>query len=73
MTSDHGENGWQEWSNHVLAELRRQNEWLASIQRTMNDINVEIAVLKVKAGVWGATGGLLVALTALLLGWLTKR
>ena len=66
--------GWNEWSRHVLAELERLDalhtnnvnalygridEYQRRHSRDLTDIKVEIAALKVKAGVWGLIGGLI--------------
>jgi hypothetical protein len=37
-------------------------EEIKEVRKEVGDIKVEIAVLKVKSGMWGAIGGLLVAL-----------
>lgn len=72
MTGDGHEDGWQEWSKHVLKELERQNEWLASIQKAITAIQIDVAILKLKAGAWGALGGLIAVAVALAVGWLHK-
>lgn len=60
---EHG-NGWKEWSKYVLKELERLNTCYASTDRRLQQISVDIAMLKVKAGLWGAMGGALpVAIT----------
>jgi len=51
------DNGWNEWSRHVLAELERLNGCYEDINKTVNKIHIEIAMLKVKSGMWGAIGG----------------
>lgn len=51
------DNGWNEWSKHVLAELERLNGCYDTISDSVNKIHVEIAMLKVKSGIWGAIGG----------------
>ncbi|MCK4624029.1 MAG: hypothetical protein KAV00_01875 [Phycisphaerae bacterium] len=70
MAPPQNENGWNEWQRHILAELKRMNEWLVSIQRRLDEVRLEtakeIAVLKVKAGIWGATAGALVLLLSYL-------
>ena len=50
-------NGWNEWSRHVLSELERLNKWNENIANKQNEILVQIAMLKVKSGVWGLIGG----------------
>ena len=51
------ENGWNEWSRHVLAELERLNSWSAEIANRQTTILVQISALKVKSGIWGLIGG----------------
>lgn len=61
------EDGWNEWRQFVLNELKRLNDCHEkSNQRTdhnqsvifkeIKKIAVEIGMLKVKSGVWGAIG-----------------
>jgi len=60
MTCDGG-NGWEEWRKHVLAEMARTNDWMASVEKRLQAARMEIAALKVKATGWGALGGCIVA------------
>lgn len=60
------ENGWSEWSKHVLIELERLDEGQKMLQTGINEVKIEIAKLKVKAGAWGFAAGLLPALGILL-------
>jgi len=57
-------NGWNEWSRHVLSELERNNDELKELRTALEGIRVEIATLKVKAGVWGAAAGLIPTIAA---------
>jgi len=50
-------NGWNEWSKHVLLELERLNECYDKLDIKTNKLFTEIATLKVKSGVWGLIGG----------------
>lgn len=56
-----GENGWNEWSRHVLAELKRlsdgQDRYQEKTDLAFMELKVEIAKLKVKSGIWGLMGG----------------
>ena len=68
-------NSWAAWHHHVLKELERTSECLAGIKRDIADLKEstarEIAVLKVKSGVWGVIGGAVPIL--ILLGlWVIK-
>ena len=60
------DNGWKEWSKHVLAELKRLNTCYEQMNGTIQEMKVEIATLKVKSGVWGAMAGLVPGLAAVI-------
>lgn len=59
------EDSWPEWSRHVLAELKRLNDNLAQVEdkidlikdEQITPLKVEIAMLKIKASIWGLIGG----------------
>jgi hypothetical protein len=70
----HDNNGWDEWRNHVLAELKRFNETFdehakSDLQKhaelkdliVSNKINntAEITEIKTKVKVWGTLAGFL--------------
>lgn len=71
-----GENGWNEWSRHVLAELKRlsdgQKEYQEKADAAFLDLKVEIANLKVKSGVWGLVGGAIPVAIGLLVSFFLK-
>ena len=48
---------WTRWSNFVLEELKRLNRNQEATSKEIGDIRVEIGMLQVRAGVWGALGG----------------
>ena len=50
-------NGWKEWSKHVLLELERLGSQQNDIQKEIHEIKMEIAMLKVKSGIWGLISG----------------
>ena len=60
-------NGWNEWSKHVLAELKRQNNNVEKLFSLTSQCKVEIAKLQVKASVWGGIGGVLAAIVAMMI------
>lgn len=77
------ENGWNEWSKFVLKELERQsdcidevNKSIARLTHDMNkrfeEVNIEIATLKVKAGLWGALGGAIPVALGLLIMFIKR-
>lgn len=53
--------GWQEWSKFVLKELKRLGDAYEKLNDNMgkdiSKIKAEIAILKVKSGVYGLVGG----------------
>lgn len=50
-------NGWDEWGRHVLKELERLNECFEKQQKQIQSMAADIAVLKIKSGVWGFMAG----------------
>jgi hypothetical protein len=66
-------NGWNEWSRHVLQELVRLNAEQQRLSDRMEKVLVEVSALEVKAGIWGALGGLLPAIGAILLMFLKGK
>lgn len=70
-------NGWTQYQKLVLAELERHSKQLEQINsqmhKQMSDLQVEIATLKVKSGVWGLMGGLIPVLVLVVLELLGKR
>ena len=68
MSEERGQNGWNEWSKHILSELERLNSSYESLMKEINrvndqtmkdmhDLKVDLATLKVKASLWGAAAG----------------
>ena len=60
-------NGWDEYRKLVLLELKQLNEGIKDIHKKIDLIQIkeitkireDVAGLKVKAGIWGATAGLI--------------
>lgn len=69
-------NGWNEWSRHVLAELKRFNLMINELDSKLNKMEVEntkeITALKVKAGLWGAIGASIPAAIAIIYTMMSK-
>lgn len=65
-------NGWEEWGKYVLKELERQNDCNAFLTEAVNSIKVDLAMLKLKSGIWGFLAGT-VPPTGLLLYFLIKE
>jgi len=54
-----GNNTWTEYSQLVLKTQEDHKELLQKILEKQNQQDIEIAMLKVKSGMWGAIGGLI--------------
>jgi hypothetical protein len=80
---DHDTNGWAEWKNHILLELKRFNEALdghtkadaenfEKLTALITTLKIDITTLKTKAGVWGSIAGIVssvaIAIAVALLG-----
>lgn len=80
MMAEQGFEGWGEYTRLTARELERlekalkeANEKLDRIRTDdMSLVKVEIATLKVKAGMWGAVAGAIPALVAILWYLFTK-
>jgi len=78
--SDAGLEGWGEYRRLILQELERLARQVQELNIKIDnfrasdiaDIKVEIAMLKVKAGVWGAIGAAIPVLAAAL-WWLLSK
>jgi len=49
----HDQDSWGAWQRHVLAELKRLSKSAEEIERDIGLIQKEIALLKLKSGLWG--------------------
>jgi hypothetical protein len=56
------ENGWSEYSKLVMSELNKHGDKLEKISEQMIRHGEELAQLRVKAGIWGAVSGTVVAI-----------
>lgn len=76
-------NGWTQYQKLVLAELERNAEGIKELNekkderlREMNaqfgEIKIQIAMLKVKAGIWGLMAGMIPVIIALAIQVLKK-
>ena len=74
------EDSWPEWSRHVLAELKRLNNNLAQVENKIDlikdgqitPLKVEIAMLKIKASIFGLVGGAIPVVLMVLIEILKK-
>lgn len=76
-------NGWNEWSKHVLAELERLNvcyeqlnekfdKKIGEVYDRINQLHTEVAMLKVKSGIWGLLAGAIPVAIALIIYYLRQ-
>ena len=56
------DNGFSKWQEYILQELKRLGEVIDKFDGKLDKINVAIAVLRVKSGIWGAIAGLIPAI-----------
>ena len=64
------QSGWEQYSKLVLHRLDAHEELLKTMNDTMTKVHVEIAMLKVKSGMWGVAGGIFSAVGLLLINFL---
>jgi len=60
------DNGWNEYEKLVMARLKEQTLGQTAIEKRLRNIEIEIALLKLRAGLFGALAGTVPALTAVL-------
>lgn len=72
MAPNEAGNGWDEWRNHVLSELKENKEDHKTIITKMDGLSLTIAALQVRSGVWGLLGGLVPVLIMVII-WYVER
>jgi len=73
--------GWNEYKLLVLDQIERVSRQVAELERKMDamraddiaSVKVEIALLKQKAGLWGAIAGIVPSALAALIWYLSHR
>lgn len=63
-----GGEGWPEYQRLVLKTLSDLTDGQQRVEDKLEALTIDVAMLKVKAGVWGAAAGMVPALAILLLG-----
>ncbi len=66
-------NDWNEYSRHVLNELKRLNKNIENIDRGQREIEKDIVKLQTKATMWGGIGGFVIALLTNSLVFLIRK
>ena len=65
-------NGWGQYQKLVMDKLGEHDEKFTSIEDKLMKIQVDIATLKVKAGVWGGVAGLIPVIVAIVMFYATQ-
>ena len=66
------DNGWSRYEKMVMEKLDDHDDKFGLIENKLTQIQVDIATLKVKAGVWGGIAGLVPVVLGLVLFFVTK-
>lgn len=72
MTKDEG-NGWDEWRNHVLLKLKDLQEAEKETQSQIKGVMTEVALLKLKASLWGGFAGLGAYAATMFMEWVKRK
>ena len=64
-------NGWDQYQKLVIDKLSDHDEKFTSIEDKLIKLQVEIATLKVKAGIWGGIEGLIPVVIAITMFYAT--
>ena len=65
------DSGWSKYEKMVIDKLDDHDDKFNGIEDKLTQIQVDIATLKVKAGVWGGIGGLIPAVIAIVMFYAT--
>ena len=66
------ENGWSQYQKLVVGKLDDHDGKFTSIEDKLTKIQVDLATLKVKAGVWGGIAGLIPVVIAIVMFYTTQ-
>lgn len=64
---------WESYSKLVLAELTRLNKCLSTTKKELVEVRIELAAMKVRAGVWGMAGAAIPIVIALVVALFVKK
>jgi len=65
-------NGWSQYQKLVMDKLDEHDGKFSNIESKLTQIQIDIATLKVKAGVWGGIAGLVPVVLGLVLFFATQ-
>ena len=66
------DNSWSKYEKMVIEKLDDHDTKFTHLENKLTQIQVDIATLKVKAGVWGGVAGLVPVVLGLVLFFVTK-
>ena len=66
------ENGWNEWQKLILFRLDDQEKILQEVRSKLAEGSIDIAMLKIKASIWGAVSGGIIVLIMIAVEYLKK-
>ena len=64
--------GWEQYQKLVMDKLEEHDNRFSLINEKLTQIQVDIATLKVKAGVWGGVAGLIPVIIAVVMFFATN-
>ena len=67
-----GNDGWSKYEKMVIDKLDDHGNKFSEIENKLTQIQVDIATLKVKAGIWGGVAGLVPVVLGLVLFFVTQ-
>ena len=66
------DNGWAQYQKLVMEKLEMHDDKFSNIDSKLTQIQIDIATLKVKAGVWGGVAGLIPVVIAIVMFYATQ-
>ena len=64
--------GWDQYQKLVIDKLGEHDDKFTSIESKLMKIQVDLATLKVKAGVWGGLAGMIPVVIAIVMFYATQ-
>ena len=66
-----GSDSWGEWAHHIFAEIKRLDSISDKNRDDFQKLSLDVAVLKVKSGLWGAAAGAISVIVLLAVSYLS--
>ena len=73
MTRDEGGNGWEQYQKLVLKSLEDIKESAKGMETRLREIELELALLKLKSSFWGGLAGLGAFAATWLIQYIARR